>query len=46
VLDAFGSGAGLVFGLLATLRAGSCWRKMAAVDADDETEMFELMRLS
>ena len=43
MLDAFGSGAGPAFGLLAALRVGSCWRKMAAADADDEIEMFELM---
>ena len=50
VLDPFGSGTwpvgpGPVLGLVATLRAGNCWRRIAAADADDEIERAELMYL-
>jgi hypothetical protein len=50
VLEAFGSGTwpvdpDRVLGLLATLGAGSCWRRMAAADADDEIEEAVLMHL-
>ena len=50
VLDAFGSGTwpvgpDSVLGLLATLRAGNCGRRMAAAGADDEIERAVLMHL-
>jgi hypothetical protein len=50
VLDAFGSGTWPVgpdpeLGLLAGLRADSCWLRMAAADADEEIERAVLMHL-